>query len=142
MGVYEWLRVPMGLKGAPSYFQQKMAEVVLRGLLYLICELYLDDIIVHGGTEDECLANLRQVFERLRSRGITLNPEKCRFGLSQVEYVGHIINEHGLAFSQEKRETVLDFPIPTTQKAMKQFLGLANYFRDHVKDYSTLVKPL
>jgi hypothetical protein len=142
MGVFEWLRVPMGLKGAPSYFQQKMAEVVLRGLLYHICELYLDDIIVHGNTEDEYLTNLRQVFERLRARGITLNPEKCRFGLSEVEYVGHIINENGLTFSPAKREQVLDFPLPKTQKQLKQFLGLANWFRDHVKNHSALVHPL
>ena len=53
MGIFEWLRVPMGLKGAPSYFQQVMATVVLAGLMYIICELYLDDIIVHGKTEDE-----------------------------------------------------------------------------------------
>ena len=142
MGVFEWLRVPMGLKGSPSYFQQRMAEVVLRGLLYHLCELYLDDIIVHGRTEDEYVENLRQVFDRLRARGITLNPEKCRFGLSQVEYVGHIINEHGLDFSKHKRDNVLDFPTPTTHKGMKQFLGLANYFRDHVKDHSMIVQPL
>jgi len=119
-----------------------MAEVVLRGLLYHICELYLDDIIVHGHTEDEYLGNLHHVIERLRARGITLNPEKCRFGLAQVEYVGHIINENGLDFSQQKRDKVLDFPTPTTHKDMKQFLGLANYFRDHVKDHSILVQPL
>src|SRR5690606_34962292 len=108
-------------KSAPSYFQQQMAEVVLRGLLYHICELYLDDIITaHGRTEDEYIENLRQVFMRLRARGITLNPEKCRFGLSQVEYgVGHVINEHGLSFSQEKLDKVLNFPIPTTYKAIK-----------------------
>jgi hypothetical protein len=53
-----------------------------------------------------------------------------------------MIDEHGLSFSEEKLREVLDFPLPTTHKVMKSFLGLANYFRDHVKDHSTLVKPL
>ncbi len=64
VGTFEWLRVPMGLKGAPSYFQQQMAQTVLCGLIYQILELYLDDIIVYGTTEDEYIDNLR-VFDRL-----------------------------------------------------------------------------
>ena len=47
-GMYEWLRVPMGLKGAPAYFQRIMSTVVLAGLIYKICEIYLDDVIVHA----------------------------------------------------------------------------------------------
>jgi hypothetical protein len=132
----------MGLKGAPSYFQQQMATKVLANLIYHICELYLDDIIVFGNTEVEFLNNLSRVFERLRKFGITVNPSKCRFGLSEIEYVGHVINENGLTFSTEKREEVLKFPLPTTHKGMKQFLGLANYFRDNVQNHSMLVRPL
>jgi hypothetical protein len=142
MGLFEWLRLPMGLKGAGSHFQQQMSSRVLKGLIYHICELYLDDIIVYGRTEEEFLKNLRQVFERLRKHRILLSPEKCRIGLSKVEYVGHMIDETGLSFSENKLREVLDFPLPTTHKGMKSFLGLANYFRDHVKDHSIIVKPL
>ena len=142
MGTYEWLRVPMGLKSAPSYFQQQMGQTVLGGLMYHILELYLDDIIVFGTSEDEYVANLRQVFDRLTKFGITLNPNKCRFGMNEVEYVGHTINEEGMSFSTEKRGEVLDFPLPTTHKGMKQFLGLANYFRDHIKNHAIITQPL
>ena len=64
MGVFEWLRVPMGLKGAPSHFQQQMATKVLANLIYRICELYLDDIIVYGNTEEELVKNLLARFLR------------------------------------------------------------------------------
>ena len=74
--------------------------------------LYLDDIIVYGNTEEELIANLSQVFERLRKLNITLNPAKCRFGVNEVEYLGHLINENGPSFSTEKREEVLQFPVP------------------------------
>jgi hypothetical protein len=103
MGVFEWLRTPMGLKGAPSYFQQHISTTVLHSLIYNICEVYIDDIIVHGQTEEEYLKNMRAVFERFRQFGLTLNPEKCKFGLSEVQCVGHTINEKGIHFSEEIR---------------------------------------
>ena len=142
LGLFEWLRVPMGLKGAPSYFQRVLSTVVLTGLIYLICELYIDDILVFGRTEEEFIKNLREVFLRFRKHKLTLNPKKCRYGISQVEYVGHVIDENGVTFSKEKREKVLTFPLPTHMKQLKKFLGLANYFRDHVKNHSDKVRPL
>lgn len=142
MGIFCWLRVPMGLKNAASYFQRVMATVVLIGLIYLICELYIDDILVFGKDEDDFIENLEKVFKRLRQYNVTLNPRKCRFGMDKVEYVGHVISFEGITFSDEKRVKVLDFPLPSTQKDLQAFLGLVNYFRDHVPDMTGLVKPL
>lgn len=142
MGIFEWLRVPMGLKGAPSYFQRVLATVVLVGLIYTICELYIDDIIVHAREPDEFLSRLRKVFERLRKHNITLNPEKCSFGLPSVEYVGHTIDETGLSFSSEKLDEVLAIPPPQYAKELRSFLGLASYFRDHIQNLATMAKPL
>ena len=82
----------MGLKGAPAYFQRVMATVVSAGLLYNILEIYLDDVIVYAQSIDELCDNLQVVFTRLRKHNITLNPEKCRFGMTETEYVGRVIN--------------------------------------------------
>lgn len=142
MGIFCWLRVPMGLKNAASYFQRVMATVVLIGLMYLICELYIDDILVFGKDDDDFIHNLEEVFKRLRQYNVTLNPKKCRFGMDKVEYVGHVVSFEGITFSDEKREKVLDFPLPSTQKDLQAFIGLVNYFRDHVPDMTGLVKPL
>ena len=141
-GVYEWLRLPMGVKGAPSYFQRIMGTEVLGGLIMVICELYLDDIIVFGSNDDEFIYRLECVLQRFQTRGITLNPSKCRLGLTEVTYVGHLINEHGIHFTRERLDSVINFPKPKTQKHLKSFLGLANWFRDHVNHHSTIVKPL
>ena len=62
-GLYKWCRLPMGPKGGGSYFMQ-MIQRVLTGLLYTICEVYLDDVLVYGDTEEEFLANLDKVFAR------------------------------------------------------------------------------
>jgi hypothetical protein len=141
-GVYKWLRVPMGLKGAPSYFQRVMATVVLAGLMYVACELYIDDILVFGKDEDEFVNNLDKVLTALARRGITVNPKKCRFGLSEIEYVGHIINAQGVSHSPERIEKVLSMQKPTMAKHLKSFLGVATYFRDHIRNHSVIVKPL
>jgi hypothetical protein len=141
-GIYQWLRVPMGLRGAASYFQYSMATVVLAGLIYITCEAYLDDIITTGRTEDEFVSNLRQIFERFREFNITLNPTKTRLGMPEAQYVGHVLNKHGLSFSREKKDSVLNFAKPIFSKQLKSFIGLANYFRDHIRHHSDIVKPL
>ena len=141
-GLYRWRRLPMGLKGAPSWFQQQMSTKVFAGLLYNICEVYLDDIIVFGKTEDEFINNLTTIFERLKEFNITINPEKCRIGLSEVEYIGHVINRHGVTFSDNKKNEVLHFTKPKTHRELKSFLGLASYFRAHVKKYIDMATPL
>jgi transposase InsO family protein len=141
-GTYQWKRVPMGLKNAGSYFQATLSSIIGNKLLYNGVELYLDDLIVYGATEEEYLHNLEKLLDRLRDKNVSLSPSKCRFGLRSVEYVGHTINENGISFSEEKRRKVFDFPTPLVQKHLKSFLGLANYFRDHIPNHSSIASPM
>jgi cleavage and polyadenylation specificity factor subunit 1 len=141
-GLFEFLRVPFGLKNAGSYFQRFIATVVLAGLMYSIVENYIDDVILSGQTEDDFVANVKAVFERFDKHNIKVNPKKMKLGLARVECVGHIVDEHGLHFSRSKLDSVLNFHRPETAAQMKSFLGLANYFRDHVRGYSDLSRPL
>jgi hypothetical protein len=93
-------------------------------------------VLVYTTSDGEFPDQLHIVFERFRQFNITLNPKKCCFGLEQVEFVGHVLKSNGICFSMEKRSKVLDFPLPVKQKQLKSFLGLVNYFRDHVKGFS------
>ena len=141
-GLYEWNRVAMGLRGAPAYFQKAMCTEVLNGLLYHICEIYLDDIIIFGKTEEEFHENLSIVLERLSEKNILINPTKCALGMTEIEYVGHTISADGVKFSREKLHKVVEVKRPKRSKELKSFLGLANYFREHVRNHSTLAQPL
>ena len=119
-----------------------MATIVLVGLIYIICELYIDDILLYAKSEDEFCSNLEQILQRCRQYNIKLNPLKCMLGLTEVEYVGHTINETGMHFTRSKLDSVLSFELPTFGKQLKSFVGFCNYFRDHVENFSTRIYPL
>ena len=119
-----------------------MASIVLIGLMYFICEMYLDDCIVHGKGPKQFLERLRTVLERFRLHNIFLKPNKCKFGMSKVEYCGKEISEEGLSMSTKKIQKVLDFPKPQNAGQMKKFVGLINYFHDFVPHHADIMKPM
>ena len=86
-GLFQFTRLPFGPKRVPSYFQGQMVSDVLAGLVYVICEIYLVDIIIYANGNEEFLARTRQVFERLRTKGIHLKAKKTKLGLPKIEYV-------------------------------------------------------
>jgi hypothetical protein len=132
----------MGLKGSGPFFQRSMANKVLAGYVTRICEIYIDDVLPFGTTDDEYLDNTHKVLLRLRNGKVAANPEKIELSLDAVEYVGHLISSSGTSFTSEKRLQVLDFPLPEIEKALLQFIGLVNYFRDHVSHMTEMVQPL
>lgn len=140
-GLFEWQRVPMGIKQAAGYFQRVMQQV-LGDLLYNGVELYIDDIIVYASSFEEYERLTKAVLERLAKVGIVVSPRKSYLGMSELEILGHTVNAKGVTFSKEKLQGVLDFPLPTTTTKLQSFLGLTTYFRDHVQDMTKLERPL
>ena len=141
-GLYKWKRLPMGIKNAGQYFQKILATEVFNGLSTEIVLPYVDDLHIAAKTEDEFIANLAEVCERLKKANIYVNPRKCFFGLSKIEILGHEISKEGTTFSREKLQGVNNVPLPSTNVQLMSFLGLGNYFRDNVKDYAKLEEPL
>ena len=141
-GVYQFTRLPFGPKRAPSFFQETMATVVLAGLIYVICEMYIDDCNVFAKDTDELVFRLRLIFERFRKHNIFLKPNKCFLGYSEIDYVGKVLSAEGLKMSQERIRQVLDFPKPDISKQLKSFLGLVNYFHDFIRNASSILQPL
>ena len=86
----------MGLKGSGPFFQRSM---VLAGYVTRICEIYIEDVLIHGPTDNEYLDNTRKVLTRLRTKKVTANPAKTRLGLKEIEYVGHLISSKGTSFT-------------------------------------------
>ena len=103
-------------------------ELVLKGLHWKICLIYLDDVIVMGRTFEEELERLKEVFERLARAGLKLKPKKCFLFQKRVSYLGHVVTEEGIAADPEKVEQVRTWPIPENSTEVKSFLGLASYY--------------
>ena len=141
-GLYEPLRVPMGVHVAPAYFQRSIASTIMADELYDGMEMYIDDIIIYASTEKEFNERLERLLKKCEKYNLTLHPDKCTLGVTSIEYVGHIIDAEGLHMSEEKIRKVVEFAKPNTVKQMQSFLGLANYFRDHIKNHSDITYPL
>lgn len=104
--------------------------------------LYLDDIIVYSKTFEEHLENLKVVFERLKNANLKLNPKKCSMLCTKVAFLGHEVSEQGIATDPAKVDTVKDWPKPTSVTEVRQFVGLASYYRKFIPNFATICKPL
>ena len=133
--------MPFGLCNAPATFQRLM-DAVLAGLQWSSCLVYLDDVIIPGKDFEDHLQNIRVVLERLRQAGLKLHPTKCHFGKKQVTFLGHVVSEDGVATDPQKTSKVASWPVPISQHEVRQFLGLASYYRKFIKGFATIAKPL
>ena len=139
-GLYEFKVMPFGLCNAPATFQRLMQKV-LAGLGDF-CGVFIDDIVVFSDSVEEHLEHLRRLFARLRRAHLKLHPVKCRFVKRRVVYLGHVISPEGIGPNPEKVEAVERFPIPTSVKGVRQFLGLASYYRRFIPSFAKIAAPL
>lgn len=139
VGTFAYRRTPYGLSCIPEKFQ-KIMEETLRGVPGTV--VFLDDICVTGANDKEHLGNLRAVFERLRSMGLTVKLSKCKFLQDSVKYLGFIIDRQGLHPDPDKLEAISKAPRPNDVTQLKSFLGLLNYYGKFIPNLSTLLHPL
>ena len=140
-GLWQWRVLPFGLINSPSVFERLM-ERVFAGLTYLILLIYLDDIIVYSKTFKEHLENLQVVLERLKHANLKLNPKKCNLLCPKVAFLGHEVSEQGIATDPAKIQAVRDWPQPKSSTEVRQFVGLASYYRKFIPNFATICKPL
>ena len=138
-GVYEFLRLPFGLKNSAASFNRLMRHVLgdMKGV-----GCFVDDIIIYTDTWEEHLIVLEEVFRRLRKAGLTVKPSKCTIGVTEVEFVGHQVNIDTLQPREEKIADVLNVARPKTRRQVKSFLAMAGYYAKFVKDFSDVTYPL
>ena len=140
-GLFQFRVMPFGLCNAPATFQRLM-DLVLSGLQWAQCLVYLDDIIILGRTFEEHIQNIRLVLQRLREAGLKIKPSKCTFFQQKVCYLGHVISREGIAPDSSKTDKVASWPTPLSTKEVQQFLGFSSYYRRFVQNYATIAKPL
>ena len=139
MGKFEFLRTPFGLSQVPAYFQL-LIDNVLQGCSKFTMG-YLDDIIIFSKTEEH-LEHLEKIFKKLREYGLKMKREKSDFFKKHLQYLGHLVSEEGFEPLPEKIKSIKNMPPPKTAKEVKQFLGLAGYYRKFVPRFADLSRPL
>ncbi|XP_046459590.1 uncharacterized protein K02A2.6-like isoform X3 [Daphnia pulex] len=138
-GRYRFLRLPFGLKSAPEIYLQTMNDLFgdLSGVL-----IYFDDFLVTGETEEELLANLRQVFVRCRLHDLKLQLKKCKFFLQELPWLGHVIGQGILKPDPLKISAIVEMPDPTCPADLVRLLGMVTYLDKFCQNLAGLTRPL
>lgn len=140
-GTYKFLRLPMGLKTSPNSFQLLM-DKVLHGLKFKSCLCYLDDVLICSQTFEQHIDDLSDVFRRFRDAGLKLGPKKCSFGAQSCIFLGHLISKDGILPPPDRVQAIADYPVPKNVKELRRLVGLFNWFRKFIKNFSAIISPL
>ena len=140
-GLFEYCVMPFGLCNAPGTFQHHMNNT-FRDYLDDFLANYMDDLLVYSKTLKEHKIHVRKVLQRLQEKELYLKPSKCEFHKSEVKFLGYIISENSISMDPTKVETVLSWLAPQSVLEIQTFLGLANFYRRFIKNFSRLLVPI
>lgn len=140
-GQYEYLTMPFGLKNGASVYQASL-QAALGPLINECCTAFIDDVMIYAKTVDESLTNLDKVLEALSKAGFTVNIAKCSFVVTKVLFLGFEISAGEIRPNKQKIECLVSLPPPSNVSSLRQFIGLATYFRQFIRDFSKIAEPL
>ena len=132
--------MPFGLRNAPATFPRLVAKLLKNMDDYAAA--YLDDILIFSDSWEDHLKHIRNVLTRIREAGLTLNSNKCVFGVAEVDYLGHHIGLGKIQPRENKVVALLNYPRPTNKKQLQSFLGLAGFYRKYIPHYSHITSVL
>ena len=133
--------MPFGLINTGATFQRTM-YIAFGGLIHNSVVVYLDDVTIYSKKQQDHLSTLNQVFERCRRFGISLNPKKSIFAVTEGKLFGFIVSKEGMIIDLERIESISKIGLPNCHKAMQSFLGKINFVHRFVPNFVQVVKPL
>ena len=140
LGKFEWNITPFGLALLPSYYSKAMQDT-LSGLEDFTRN-YMDNVLITSYTENEHLDHIRQVFECFCKFKMKLKLAKCKFGRSEIQFLGHIINHEGIRTLPEKTKEISKIKAPRNADIVRAFLGLLNYYHGFIPAFADLMHPI
>ncbi|MBW0507609.1 hypothetical protein O181_047324, partial [Austropuccinia psidii MF-1] len=141
-GIYEYLRMPFGIKNAPSHYQRMMNTIFPTELSEGWLIIYINDIIICSDYWSLHLERLSRVLYKATGVNMKISLKKCSFGFEELKDLGHIFSGLSLGIDNNKVEAVLLKPIPHNKKEMMSFLVFSSYYREKLKDFAILAKSL
>ena len=141
LGFYECNRMCFGLTNAPATFQRLM-ESCMGDLNLTECVIYLDDIVIFSKTIEEHVERLEKVLQRLEDAGLKLKASKCKLFQKSLKFLGHVVGEEGVSTDPDKVRCIVEYPVPSSVKDVRSFIGFVGYYRRFIKDFAKTARPL
>ncbi|KAI3724789.1 hypothetical protein L1987_64555 [Smallanthus sonchifolius] len=140
-GHYEFMVMPFGLTNAPAVFMNLMNRVCKPYLDQFVI-VFIDDILIYSKNKEEHEEHLRLILELLKREQLYAKFSNCEFWIREVQFLGHVVNEKGIHVDPSKIEAIKNWAAPTTPTEVRQFLGLAGYYRRFIEGFSKIAQPL
>nr|GEU63021.1 reverse transcriptase domain-containing protein [Tanacetum cinerariifolium] len=140
-GHYEIQVIPFGLTNAPAGFMDLMNRVC-KPYLDKFVIVFIDDILIYSKNETEHEEHLKAILELLKEEKLYAKFSKCEFWILKVQFLGHVIDSRGIHVDPAKIESVKDWASPKTLIEIRQFLGLAGYYRRFIEGFSKIAKSM
>ena len=133
--------MPFGLSNAPSTFMRFMTRV-FQPFIGRFVVVYFDNILFYSKNKEEHINHLQQVMRVLRQEKLYINLKKCTFMAPRVLFLGFVISNEGIAADPEKVKAIVDWPVPTNLKEVRNFHGLASFYRRFIRAFSSIMAPI
>ncbi|KAI3814049.1 hypothetical protein L1987_18791 [Smallanthus sonchifolius] len=140
-GHYEVMVMPFGLTNTPAVFMDLMNRVCKPYLDQFVI-VFIDDILIYSKNKEEHEEHLRLILELLKREQLYAKFSKCEFWIREVQFLGHVVNKKGIHVDPSKLEAIKNWAAPTTPTEVRQFLGLAGYYRRFIQGFSKIAQPL
>lgn len=141
-GHFQWTCLPFGLKTSPAIFQRILSGILRKYKLTDFAVNYIDDILIFSESFTEHISHISKVLNAIIIEGFRLKLTKCTFAESSVKYLGHIIGHNTVRPLKDNLKSIREFPIPKTQKNIRQFLGKVNFYHEYIPKISIILEPL
>ena len=138
-GMFEFLRLPFGLRNTGNTFQ-RMMDSILGNLPY--CFTYVDDILIFSSSLEQHVDHLHEVLLLYRQHGLTIGLPKCEFAVLEIEFLGHLVSATGCSPLVKHTTAVSQFPVPADKPALQRFLGMLNFYRKFLRGAARVLAPL
>lgn len=139
--LYRFTRVPFGLATGAQVLT-RLLDQVFEDVKFKFVFNFLDDCVVYSETFDEHLEHLREVFTRLRTAGLTVNPKKLRLAVPEISFLGHLVSERGVSIDPSRTTSIRKYEQPNNAKSVARFIGMVNFYSKFIHNFAEVAAPL